>query len=356
MWVDFRYIRSMDLPYQDDLPVHLLAGCFNNTSATYKFYWFLALLGRVEQGQVRILKRDLFAEMVAHAWYTVNYFRVSFGKQDKLQEAIQSLKILENLTIDANRNYIFKTLSDSTNRATLKELRYFNGEVPHRFLSPWFRAADTQLAYAASQRFENKCLYGLYPDHIEINPVWVDYLRRHAGILCNFCYWNLAVYLQAKNPSVPDIPNKLIKQPIRKALTEQRKFWDIVIGELGSVDCIYTNKKLVINDYDVEHFLPYAFVAHDLIWNLIPADKSFNSSKSDKLPPMETYFEPYFKLQQSAVEIIQHKAPKNKFLEDYLTIVPNLNLFESQRVYEQLMPMATIARNNGFEILTSKLS
>lgn len=37
----------MDLPYQEDLPVHLLAGCFNNTSATYKFYWFLAILDRV---------------------------------------------------------------------------------------------------------------------------------------------------------------------------------------------------------------------------------------------------------------------------------------------------------------------
>jgi hypothetical protein len=344
----------MDLPYQDDLPVHLLAGCFNNTSATYKFYWFLAVLGRVEQGETNISKRDLFAEMVAHAWYTVNYFRVSFGKQDKLQEAIQNIRNLEGLTVDANRAHIFKQLSSSDNRSTLKEMRYFNGEVPHRFLSPWFRAADPQAAYAASQRFENQCLYALYPDHIQINPDWVDYLKKHAGILRHFCYWNLAVYLQTKNPSVPDIPNKLIKQPVRKALTEQRRFWDIVLGELGSVDCIYTNKKLIIGDYAVEHFLPYAFVAHDLMWNLIPADRSFNSSKSDKLPPLDTYFKPYFDLQRSALEVIQHKAPKHKFLEDYLTIVPDISLFEQQRVFEQLQPMSTIARNNGFELYTGK--
>ncbi|AYL94265.1 HNH endonuclease domain-containing protein [Mucilaginibacter celer] len=343
----------MDLPYQEDLPVHLLAGCFNNTSATYKFYWFLAVLGRMEQGEVIIQKRDLFAEMVAHAWYTVNYFRVSFGKQDKLQEAVQSVKALENLTIDADRNYIFKTLSGSANRSTLKELRYFNGEVPHRFLSPWFRAADVQAAYAASQRFERDCLYALYADHIEINPVWVDYLRRHAGILRSFCYWNLAVYLQAKNPNVPDIPSKLIKLPVRKALTEQRKFWDIVLAELGGVNCIYTNRKLAVGDYAVEHFLPYAFVSHDLMWNLIPADRSFNSWKSDKLPPLETYFEPYFNLQQTALEVIRFKVPKHKLLEDYLTIVPDVALFDRQRVYEQLQPMATIARNNGFELLTA---
>lgn len=30
-----------------DLPVHRLAASFNNTSATYKFYWLLALLDAV---------------------------------------------------------------------------------------------------------------------------------------------------------------------------------------------------------------------------------------------------------------------------------------------------------------------
>lgn len=269
-----------------------------------------------------------------------------------MQAAIEQLKPLEQLTIDADRRFIVQRLAVSNNKQTLRELRYFNGEVPHRFLSPWFRAADTQAAYAASQRFDNQCLYALYADYIEINPVWLDYLKLHAGILRQFCYWNLVVYLQAKNPNVPDIPNKLIKLPIRKALTEQRKFWDIVIGELGSVDCIYTNKKLVMGDYAVEHFLPYAFVSHDLMWNLIPADRSFNSYKSDKLPPLETYFEPYFRLQRSALEIIQHKAPKHKFLEEYLTIVPDVSLFEHQRVLEQIQPMATIAKNNGFELLT----
>lgn len=338
----------MNLPEERDLPVHLLAACFNNTSATYKFYWFLALLGRIESGETTIQKRDLFAEMIAHAWYTVNYFKVSFGKQDKLQTAIEQLKTLEHLTIDADRRSIFQCLAASENKRTARELRYFNGEVPHRFLSPWFRAADSQAAYAASQRYKNHCLYALYADHIEINPAWITYLQQHAGILRQFCYWNLAVYLQAKNPNVPDIPNKLIKLPVRKALTEQRKFWDIVIGELGSVDCIYTNKILVIGDYAVEHFLPYAFVSHDLMWNLIPADRSFNSSKSDKLPSLETYFEPYFNLQCSALEIMQKKSPKHKFLEDYLTIVPDVSLFEHQRVFEQIQPMATIARNNGF--------
>lgn len=289
--------------------------------------------------------------MFAHAWYTVNYFKVSFGKQDQLQQAIGRIIRNEALTIDADRNAIFKALAYTKNSSTLKELRYFNSEVPHRFLSPWFPSASMQSVYDASKALDNKSLYALFPDHIELHPDWVTYLLQHAHILRNFCYWNLAIYLQAKNPNVPDIPNKLIKLPIRKALTQQRKFWDIVITELGSVDCIYTNKKLIVGDYAVEHFLPYAFVSHDLMWNLIPADRLFNSYKSDKLPPLDKYFEPYFKLQLSALEIIQYHYPNNKFLEDYLTIIPDLSLFNTERVFEQLQPMATIAKNNGFELL-----
>jgi hypothetical protein len=346
----------MNLPNQYNLPIALLAACFNKTSATYKFYWFLSIIASVERGETMIDKHNLFSEMIAHSWFTVNYFHVSFGKQDKLQHAIEKIKMLEMLTVDADRRIIFDQLSHTSNKATLKELRYFNSEVPHRFLSPWFRADDLNLAYQYSQVFTNNCPYAVYKDHIEINTDWVEYLKNNAGILKAFCYWNLAVYLQTKNPNVPDIPNKLIKVPVRKNLTEQRKFWDIVIGELGSVDCIYTNSRLLVGGYAVEHFIPYAFVSHDLIWNLIPADRSFNSAKSDKLPVLDQYFDPFFNLQNQAVEIIKHKAPRHRFLEDYLTIFPLLNSeqLQRQKFLEQIQPLVTIASNNGFEFLKYK--
>lgn len=152
---------------------------------------------------------------------------------------------------------------------------------------------------------------------------------------------------------MPDIPNKLIKIPVRKTLTQQRNFWDMVIAELGGVDCIYTNTRLQTGNYAVEHFIPYAFVSHDLIWNLVPANQSFNSSKSDKLPDLNRYFQPFFNLQSQATEIVKHKAPKNKLLEDYLSLFP---LFEhepldQQKFLEQIQPLVTIASNNGFQFM-----
>ena len=314
------------LPYISHLPIQKLASCFNNTSATYKYYWFLSIIQSIENGNHKISKKELFARMIANAWFTINYFHISFGKQDKLQRAVEIIKENESLTIDEDRDKILKKLIDTTNADTLNQLKYFNNQVPHWFLSPWFPNQDKKQIYIQSQAFTNHSLYALFDSMVEINPVWVDYLVNNAKVLKDFCFWNLSVFLQVKNPNVPDIPNKLIKPALRNNLMKQRRqFWDIVVDELGSVECIYTGKSLSVGSYAIEHFVPYSFVSHDLIWNLIPADKSFNSSKSDKLPSMDQYFDSFFLLQKNAIEIVKNKNPKNKFLEDYLTIFPDLN-------------------------------
>ncbi|MBA4409491.1 MAG: HNH endonuclease domain-containing protein [Bacteroidota bacterium] len=359
----------IQLPSKNGLPVNLLAACFNSTSATYKFYWFLSIIQSIESEKTRILKRDIFAKMMSNAWYTVNYFHVSFGKQDLIQEAIQVINENERIAIDEKQQDVFQKLTSTTNRITERTLWHFNKNVPHWFLSPWFpknkNEPDSQQVkriYSQSKSFSEKCLYALYDDEIEINPEWKNYLIANARVLKDFCYWNLALFLQAKNPNVPGIPNKLIKPAVRGDLKSQRKdFWDIVINELGSVKCIYTDENLTVGNYAVEHFIPYNFVSHDLIWNLIPADKAFNSSKNDKLPPLERYFNKFFHLQKTAIEIVREKSPKNKFLEDYLTIFSDLDEVKSLPEYvtkvkymERIQPLITIASNNGFEFLHDK--
>ncbi len=350
----------MNLPYSSLLPIQNLAACFNDTAATYKYYWLLSILQEVENGHSNVPKRNLFARMISNAWYTVNYFHVSFGKQDQIQKAIHEIKTFERITIDEKQNLINKHLMLTTQRDTVKTLNHFDKNVPHWFMSPWFPnskgetdASRKKRIYIQSKTFSENCLYALHNDYIEINPLWVNYLTNNTRVLKDFCYWNLALFLQSKNPNVPDIPNKLIKPAQRGGLTTQRKqFWDLVVKELGSVKCIYTGEKLTIGNYAVEHFIPYNFVSHDLIWNLIPADKSFNSSKSDKLPPLEKYFNSFFEMQKTAIKIVMDKNPKNKFLEDYLTIFPDLDKnFSKEKFKERIQPLITIASNNGFEFL-----
>ncbi|QNK60984.1 hypothetical protein H7F33_10315 [Pedobacter sp. PAMC26386] len=351
-----------NLPADKALPVHILSSCFNNTSATYKFYWFLSIIESIEKGSYKIDKQTLFARMVANAWYTVNYFHLSFGAQDQFQIAIKLLIELEGLAIDEKKDKIIQKLIFSDKKDTIKTLKHFDGEVPYRFLSPWFNniKGNKQATYNLSQSFSNDCLYAVNESSVIINPKWISYLTENSGILKAFCYWHLCLYVQKHNPNVPDIANKLFKPPHRNSLLKPRKeFWDIVIKKTGAVKCIYTKNNLDINEYVVDHFVPFAFVSHDLMWNLIPADKSFNCSKSDKLPPFDEYFNGYFDLQQLALKTVNDLFPKNIFLQDYLTILPDLsslnNLSKDElknRFKDNIYPLITIAANNGFEYMT----
>ena len=74
----------MNLPSSNNLPIHHLASVFNNTSATYKYYWLIALIELVEEGNINIPKRKIFSRMISNSWYIINYFHISFGKQEKL--------------------------------------------------------------------------------------------------------------------------------------------------------------------------------------------------------------------------------------------------------------------------------
>ena len=352
----------MNLPYSSSLPIQKIASVFNSTSASYKFYWLIALIELVEEGYLEIPKKKIFSRMISNSWYTINYFHISFGKQDNLQIAVEKILNQENLTIDEKRIKLDYSIENSTNKKTINQLLHFDKNVPHWFLSSWFpkinNESDVQQRnriYAESQLFLNDSLYALHKDFIIINPIWINYLKSNAKVLKDFCYWNLSLFLQTRNPNIPDIPNKLIKPETRNGLTKQtNEYWKLVFNELGSINCIFTNTKLVFEEknYAIDHFVPHAFVSHDLIWNLLPIEKRYNSSKSDKLPLFEKHFDKFFELQKVAFEINKYHNSKSKYMDEFLTIFPNIDNFEKEKFSNTIQPLITIASNNGFLFMT----
>ena len=346
----------MTLPQNNKLPIPTLAGIFSNTTATYKFYWFVALLDIVvKERKTRISFWEIIAGIVAESWYPIHYFKLSFGKSDSL--FVKSFEIQKEfqISIESDKNKVKKQLLDNLGE-TKKFLKVFTLNVPYRFLSSWIKYTYDEDVVAKSQRFENDCLYAIYGDEIVINDNWVEYLTEHYTILRDFAFWNLTEFLQKRNPNVPDVPSKLIKPLLRDSLTKQHKFWDAYIETVGSIRCIYTNKPLIAKDYDLDHFIPWSFVSHNLLWNLLPADSSINSSKSNNLPPLDIYLKPYAELHHKALKTIYPKNPNNKILEDYLTVYDSVgelvrmsdddfcNVFQ-----KTFSPLAQIAENMGFK-------
>ena len=93
----------MALPQNNKLPISALAGIFNNTSATYKFYWFVAMMEIVvKERKTKISFWEIIAGMIAESWYPIHYFKLSFGKSDSLY--MQSLTLQQELNIPRKSN------------------------------------------------------------------------------------------------------------------------------------------------------------------------------------------------------------------------------------------------------------
>ena len=353
---------STNLPQSNTLTTRHLNRVFDKTVATYKYYWFLGILDLfVKQGKTRINVWEIMISMVANAWYPVNYFRLSFGKSESLYEAILKLQKENDIPINLGIKELTDLLQALTQRTDIrKQLNFLQMNVPFRFLRPWIDTSDDREMVKRSQTFENGCLYKLEKENgslwIELNPIWFTYLQENYDILTSFAYWGLTNFLQVRNPNVPNIPNKLIKKEERNSLSAQRKFWDTAISNGLEIRCLYTNKLLKVKQYDLDHFIPWNFVSHDLLWNLMPADSSINSSKSNKLPDLNLYLPKLAEAHQAALRINLDKGKQDKLLEDYLSLghtSQDIAMMDREHLldcfFQTFTPMNQIALNMGFE-------
>jgi len=348
----------MNLPLDNNIDTRVLSQIYDNTVATYKFYWFVSLLDifvKTQKRQISFWK--IIVGMIAEAWYPIHYFRLHFGKSDSLYEQIIALQKELNVPIDIKKEDLKSLLINKIDDDKVKLLlKVFTLNVPYRFLSPWIIYRNDNEVIALSQKFHNNCIYAIKDKSVEINPLWENYLVENYGILRDFSFWNLTLFLQKRNPNVPDVPSKLIKPIQRDALTNQRKFWNDFIEINGSIQCIYTGKTLYKKEFDLDHFVPWSFVSHNLLWNLLPADASINSSKSNNLPPLDIYLRPFAQMHQKAIRTIFPINQNNKLFEDYFSIYDSVSELvrmsedDFLRVYQKTFsPLVQIAENMGFK-------
>lgn len=215
-----------------------------------------------------------------------------------------------------------------------------------------------QLASKNFRSLKTPCLYRFITEPvvgIEINPDWFDYLNQHLKVLTGFCLWHLVTYIQKNNPNTPNIASKLF-EPGHRDLKLARKFCRSVFVETGNLNCIYSGQPMQASAFSLDHFLPWRFVAHDLLWNIIPTPRNVNSAKSDNLPDLDRYFKSFASLQYNAIQVIA-ATKKAQLLEDHLFLfkvssTSELQLLSfqdfCQRLHDVIAPQFQIATNMGF--------
>ncbi|WP_308498826.1 HNH endonuclease domain-containing protein [uncultured Anaerobiospirillum sp.] len=140
------------------------------------------------------------------------------------------------------------------------------------------------------------CLKGMLPQNafrklnlVVFNPLYGGYFRANIMVLRAFSYHRLAEYMEKHNRLMPAIVSKLYApEEVRNSLKVQHKYFSTYLQEQGPLRSIYDDVHFKAHDrFALDHFLPWSFVHHDMIWNLTPLDDSANSSKSNNLPPLE---------------------------------------------------------------------
>lgn len=276
--------------------IHCLARLFRNTTNSYKYLFFLALLDllgeKQERASVRFAEREVAVGMLARAWHPYFLFRLSFGASDQIPRFLERIPLrdtrLRKGSVVASLNLVKRELSDSLPLAIEREmLRY----VPTRILRVFFEdmvgsgpdwAVDQKIRDLARSEFETVVpLFKIDGSEIVMSEAWSGYLRNNLEIVRDWAMWEWLRFMQARNPNTPSIATKLLPMIERRPLVGERKLWRMVL-ERADLRCIYSGGEL--KEFAMDHFLPWSFVAHDRMWNLIPCYPAANSSKGDRVP------------------------------------------------------------------------
>lgn len=358
------------LPYSNQLDIATLSRLFKHTTNSYKYLFFMSLLTMlkdrhflVEDG---IELSEIEIEMLVTAWYPHVFFKLSFGTQDQIAQVLNSIEYIgddKDYLSSTGRRKLRKHLSRNSKSSDYKLTRF----VPFRILRPFF---STETRGIPDQRV-NREVSSLAAEHFHVRrPLfrfdncerrifmhtdWVAYLKEHQTILEGWGLWHWSEYMQRRNPGIPAVTRKLFPPDRRAPLYAQRRFWDAAIDETN-IRCIYTGKKLV-HGYELDHFLPWRFVAHDQLWNLIPVDSRANSSKSDQIPS-EIYIDRLAEIQSDALSIARDSMSDAKWKKEvepystdlYIKDVETLDHEKLKSAYcRTLRPLMSIAEQQGFQ-------
>lgn len=361
------------LPHFYNLEIGKLSSVFGNTTNSYKFYWFLAILDSIkENDNTRIPMNELALRMVASVWYPLDYYKLSFGKLDSFKNIAQYISTIYTVDNSINSKSLFEQINENVAPEQIKNIQKkvtstLLQYVPYRFVQPFFSQetkglrdnymnnAIKNLSNTLFTIEKERVIYRFSDDCVEINDVWFEYFKIHQGILRDFIFWNLVRFLQKNNENVIGLTEKLTK-PIQRDLKLANDYWKSYLKSNTPISCIYSNDIITLQNLSLDHFIPWSYVSHDRLWNIIPTPKNVNSAKNDKLPSIDLYFQKFALLQYQSFAY-HVKNEHFKLLEDYSLFfrkeLKNIALLSENdfvlELQKQILPQIETAKNMGFE-------
>ncbi|NLI89872.1 MAG: HNH endonuclease [Epulopiscium sp.] len=365
----------LKLPQESSIDVKILEQMQeDNIVTSYKLFWFRGIFKEIINGNREMTFRQVVCRMITEAWYPLTEYHLNLGAIDMLYDLCMLIQKNYNIESDISEDKLMVFLENLEDKEIEKRIRNLYNMVPYRLLSPFFTGRFKGIPehrknkeIARLSNVEGDVFYKIDDSNkiITINKNWYNYIYKNQNIVYGWMSYKLICFLQDRNPNVPAIPFKL-SAPKKRNLTDARKFWDQVGYEMPLSD-IYTGKELnkdnfnKYGDLSIDHFIPWSFVLHDELWNLLPTFHNINSSKSNKLPNLDMYMDKFADLQYNAFIVARKNKKLKKQLEDYLTINKKMDINASihkdipkdyfvSSIQSTIKPLYQIAYNQGYPL------
>ncbi len=357
------------LPLANDINTKKLANLLDlkNLTTSYKIYWFCGIFEEIKLGNKKISFNKIAIRMISKSWYSIIEFKLNFGIMDQLSQIVVYLYEkyqLKKDILECDLIIFLEELHDIEFKKMCSDLCNY---VPYRLLTPFYPELKGLIDAKRNNTIkelslkDDRGIYAIYDEYIIINHNWYNYLKYNQIVIEGWLFSKLIYFLQTKNPNIPSIVFK-ISAPQKRNLTKATNYWKKIIQINPMID-IYSGKLIDIeSSLSIDHFIPWSFVLHDEMWNLIPTPQLINSSKNDSLPDLNCYLDIFCQEQFKAFKLaLEYNFPK-KDLEDYLTlsnIELNLNLPEFifiDSLKKNITPLHQIASNQGFNIWKNNLN
>ena len=314
----------IEIVYENNLDTDKFARMFNNKAQSYKFYWFEAILNLTKDTDEDLTFEEIIDEMICEAWHTVTHYHLRLGPtvngnaENFLEHAINTLNgTVSDLSQNPSREELKAAIS-SCEKELKRDKTRLTDYVPYKLLYPFFdtEGMEEGLSYIKNDKRRRLIAYmeklsgkenlfytildgvGLQKK-IRINSHWRKFLIKNYSVIRSWVQYNKAQFLQDRNPGVPGIIYKICpeNEDLRK-LDQVRTLWRTTVEITGQpIKEIYTGKEIPLEALSIDHFVPRSFISNDELWNLTPMSKALNSSKNNRLPAWDEFFDPFARYQ-----------------------------------------------------------
>lgn len=228
--------------------------------------------------QLELTYKELVDEMIADAWYMVTEYHLNLGPKDTLESLVTLIKQKNpELKSKEEKTVIIDFLKNTEDKELMSKKRALTYNVPYRLQSPFlenlkgkdWNVGETKLIEKINQ--ENRLIYyftalnGL-ATKIIIQKDWAEYIVKNQQIIWGWLEYNMILYIQKRNPNVPGIADKLYPPKERK-LEKIKNYWKLILS-LEPIREIYGDEILTEQNISIDHFVPWSYVAHAVIFIL----------------------------------------------------------------------------------------